>query len=57
MPNERLSCGCRYDGRYLCWLHRPQHWLIWIAQEASALVSLALFIGMIAVWAQIFGGR
>ena len=25
-----------------------------VAQEAAALTSLALFLGMIAVWAQVF---
>jgi hypothetical protein len=56
-----LPCGCRLCG-CSCPDHSPtrqecacpSHIVRFLAEEAAALVSLALFTGMIAVWAAIF---
>lgn len=44
-----LPCGCTTDGRFICDTHRPRQ-----ASNGAALVAIALFIGMIAVWIRIF---
>jgi hypothetical protein len=41
---------------HLCAIHTCDAILRTIAHEASALVSLALFVGMIAVWAAVLSG-
>lgn len=53
--NDRLPCGCRRDGRYVCFEHRMRWWDM-IASDPLALISLSLFISMIAVVAAIFEG-
>jgi hypothetical protein len=40
----------------LCAIHACDAILRTIAHEASTLVSLALFVGMVAVWALVIGG-
>lgn len=68
MPNpdqRRLICGC---GRYcacVCPAHSPtrrerlclSHLALWVVQDAAGIVSLALFVCTVAVWAAIVGGR
>jgi hypothetical protein len=40
---------------YVLFLFRERSMFKLIAQEAAALASLALFIGMIAIWMQVLG--
>jgi hypothetical protein len=40
---------------YVLFLFRERCMFKLIAQEAAALASLALFIGMIAIWTQVLG--
>jgi hypothetical protein len=40
---------------YVLCLFRERSMFRLIAQEAAALASLALFIGMIAIWTQVLG--
>lgn len=63
MLNSRIPCGCRHCG-CLCEAHAapamPRRCmvhavLVAMAHEAGTLVSLALFGGMIAVWAAVLG--
>lgn len=49
---RNLPCGCSTDGR-LCDDHRPRRWGDALATDPAAIVGLALFIGVIAVWAAI----
>ena len=56
MPDDRtLPCGCTRDGR-LCADHRPKLWGDGVASDPLAIVALALFCAMIAVFAKLFGG-
>lgn len=60
---RRLACGCTTEG-FLCDEHRARalNWADPIAQAADplALVALAMFCGMVVMWAAIlpdvFGG-
>ena len=68
LPCGCQLCGCqceeharpagadRKDDRsaWLCPPHRTQSVLLTVLQEAGALVSLALFVACIAVWASVF---
>src|ERR1017187_755938 len=69
LPCGCRSCGCLCDLHVrpwpashgepyhrLCAIHACDAVLRTIAHEASALVSLSLFVGMIAVWAAVLGG-
>jgi hypothetical protein len=40
---------------YVLFTFRREKMFKLIAQEAAALASLALFIGMIAIWTQVLG--
>jgi hypothetical protein len=40
---------------YVLFLFRERKMFNLIAQEAAVLASLALFIGMIAIWTQVLG--
>jgi hypothetical protein len=62
---EYLPCGCRICGcactehslsgeRELCAAHVNGAVFRFIAGEAAALLSLALFVGMAGIWAVIF---
>lgn len=51
---RQLPCGCTTEG-FLCADHRRPLWGDEIACNPLALAALALFCGMIAVWAAILG--
>ena len=57
MNDRTLPCGCRLDGRYVCPDHDRQSVTRFVAGEVAALAALALFMGMIGVWAAIFGSH
>lgn len=48
-----LPCGCRLDASYVCPVHERQSVVRFVAGEVATLVALALFIGMVGVWAAI----
>lgn len=65
--SRSLICGCKLCGcvceehahdhrAHHCLHHSKSNIVAWILSDAAALVSLALFLGTIAVWAAILGG-
>ncbi len=53
MTDRTLPCGCRLDGRYVCPDHIRESITRFVAGEVATLVALALFMGMVGVWAAI----
>ncbi|MDO8533262.1 MAG: hypothetical protein Q7S17_00775 [Xanthobacteraceae bacterium] len=53
MNDRTLPCGCRLDGRYVCPVHYRESVTRFVAGEIATLAALALFLGMIGVWAAI----
>lgn len=56
MNDRTLPCGCRLDGRHVCPEHYRESVARFVAGEAATLVALALFLGMIGVWARVLSG-
>ena len=54
-PFSAVDVGVDLGRVRLCLSHRTQAVLLAVLHEAGTLVSLALFGGMIAVWAAILG--
>jgi hypothetical protein len=65
-PIRNVPCGCRLCG-CLCAEHSPDHvdrlcdrhavYTVtrFVAGEVAVLVTLALFLGMISIWARVLG--
>lgn len=52
---NKLPCGCRLDGRYVCPEHERTSAARFMAREALTLVAVGLFVAALAVWAAILG--
>ena len=55
-PNQTLALDCEHIMNYVHDLFLEGEWEIMVralVEEAATLASLALFLGMIAIWAQV----
>ena len=54
-PGSGTFLTSEHNMNYVLFLFRERAMVKVVVQEAAALASLALFVGMIAIWSQVLG--